>query len=106
MHPVYGVFAEIEPTTEHKAPFALHGWLRKNLDIPQDPISGHYDVAVERRGGWRLDERCLDVAAGCRRWRAGSDGGFRPVVHANSYKLRTRMMKKLRKSLRDKPMQS
>jgi len=26
MHPVYGIFTEVEPTTEHKAPFALHGW--------------------------------------------------------------------------------
>ena len=80
MHPTLGIFTEVEPTTEHKASYALHGWLRENLDVPQDPISGQYEVAVGRGGGWLHDERCLDVVAGYWRWGAGSGGGFRPVV--------------------------
>lgn len=83
MHPVYGIFTEIEPTKEHKTPFALHGWLRENLDVPQDPISGHYEVAVVRGGGWHHDEWCLYVGAGYVRWGADSDDGFRPVVRGS-----------------------
>src|SRR3989338_8034345 len=79
MHPIFGIFTEVEQTTEHETPYALHGWLRENLDVPQDPISGHYDVAVERRSSWHHGERCLSVDAGCRRWNSDSDGGFRPV---------------------------
>src|SRR3989338_2691380 len=52
MHPTLGIFTEVEPTTEHKAPYALHGWLSENLDISQDLISGHYDVAVVLGGVW------------------------------------------------------
>ncbi len=83
MHPIFGIFTEVEPTTEHKASFALHGWFRENLDMPHDPISGHYDVAVGRWGGWRHDEGCLDVGADFGRWFASSDGGFRPVVRGS-----------------------
>jgi len=81
MHPTLGIFTEIEQTTRHRAPYALHGWLRENLDMPKDSISGHYDLAVERRCRWRLDgdEGCLSVDAGYVRWGAGSGGGFRPV---------------------------
>lgn len=46
-----------------------------------DEISGHHDVAVQRRGSWHRDggEWCLDVGAGWVRSYAGSFGGFRPV---------------------------
>ncbi len=84
MHPTLGIFTEVEPTTEHKAPYALHAWLRENLDVPQDPISGHYDLAVGRRVVWhRVGGRCLSVGADFRRWFADSDGGFRPVVRGS-----------------------
>ncbi|MBI3190722.1 hypothetical protein HYZ41_03390 [archaeon] len=65
MHPIFGIFTEVEPTTEHKAPYALHAWLRENLDVSQDPISGHYDVAVVRGSGWRrgVGGGCLYVGA-------------------------------------------
>src|SRR3989338_7692559 len=83
MHPIFGIFTEVEPTTEHETPYALHGWLRENLDVPQDPISGHYEVAVVRGGYWRHDERCLSVVAHCGRWDTDSDDGFRPVVRGS-----------------------
>ena len=84
MHPTLGIFTGVEQTTEHKAPYALHGWLRENLDIPQDPISGQYEVAVGRRSAWLLVEGgCLDVDAACRRGDASSDDGFRPVVRGS-----------------------
>ncbi len=86
MHPTLGIFTEVEPTTEHKAPYGLHAWLRENLDVPQDPISGHYDVAVGRRCHWRHDgDGCLDVDADCRRWDANSLDGFRPVVRGSDF---------------------
>jgi len=80
-----GIFTEIEKTTEHRTPFALHGWLRENLDVPQDPVSGHYDVAVGRRSSWHHDEhgRCLLVSANFERWRASSSHGFRSVVRGS-----------------------
>jgi hypothetical protein len=80
-----GIFTEIEQTIDHRTPFALHGWLRENLDVPQDQISGHYDVAVGRRFLWRHDEhdRCLVVSAGYVRCYAYSDAGFRPVVRGS-----------------------
>ena len=89
MHPTLGIFTEVESTTEHKAPYALHGWLRENLDIPQDPISGHYEVAVVRRSDWRHDEdgRCLGVDANYGRFDANSDVGFRPVVRGSGPKI-------------------
>ncbi len=83
MHPTFGIFTEVEPTTEHKASYALHGWLRENLDIPQDPISGHYEVAVERGCYGHHDERCLGVGAYSGRWDAYSGDGFRPVVRGS-----------------------
>ncbi len=83
MHPL-GIFTGVEQTTEHNAPFALHGWLRENLDIPEDPISGYHDLAVGRRCGWHRDvDRCLDVAAHYGRWHADSVDGFRPVVRGS-----------------------
>jgi hypothetical protein len=88
MHPVHGIFTEVEPSIEHNAPSALHGWLRENLDLPQDPISGYYDVAVERRSCWHHDvgERCLNVYADYRRLNASSNAGFRPVVRGSRLK--------------------
>ena len=86
-----GIFTEVEPTTEHKTLYVLHGWLRENLDVPQDPISLHYDVAVGRRSDWRhgVGGECLGVDVGYWRWDAGSGDGFRPVVRGSSpeYKL-------------------
>ena len=80
-----GIFTEVELTTEHGAPYALHGWLRGNLNIPQDTISGQYDVAVGRGCGWLRgeDEGCLGVGADFGRSDADSDGGFRPVVRGS-----------------------
>lgn len=84
MHPTLGIFTEVEQTIEHKAPFVLHGWLRGNLDVPKDPISGHYDVAVGRWSVWRRGQGgCLGVAASFERWGARSAGGFRPVVRGS-----------------------
>ncbi len=83
MHPIFGIFTEVEPTTEHKAPFALHGWLTENLDVPQDPISGHYDIAVVRRCLWPYDEGWLNVGAFYGRFGANPDDGFRPVVRGS-----------------------
>ncbi len=82
MHPIFGIFTEVEQTTEHETPYALHGWLRENLVVPEDPISGHYDVAVVRGCGWRHGggEWCLCVLADYGRSGAGSGVGFRPVV--------------------------
>lgn len=77
----HGIFTEVEPTTVHTASsYALHAWLRENLDVPRDPISGHHDLAVGRGSGWPLDEGCLYVDAYYGRWDASSDVGFRPVV--------------------------
>ena len=78
MHPTLGIFTEVEPTRERKAPYALHAWLRENLDVPQDPISRRYDIAVGRGSAWHRDEECLNVDAYYRRWAADSDDGFRP----------------------------
>ncbi len=121
MHPTLGIFTEIEQTTEHKAPFVLHGWLRENLDIPQDPISGHYDVAVGRGSYWLPDGHrgCLGVDAGYGRWGAYSGGGFRPVrgsgpegpkievVSANVdiEKIRQELMSQVSSDLRKLPVQ-
>lgn len=79
MHPDLGIFTEIELKTNHKPPYALHGWLRENLDIPLDPISGHYDVALERRNK-KHGDKCLSVVACFVRWDGHSANGFRPVV--------------------------
>jgi len=84
LHPTLGIFTEVEPTTEHKAPYALHGWLRENLVVPKDPISGQYDVAVGRWSGWcRGEDGCLGVVAYYGRWLAASPDGFRPVVRGS-----------------------
>ena len=40
IHPIFGIFTEVEQTTEHEAPYDLHAWLRENLNVPKDPISG------------------------------------------------------------------
>lgn len=89
MDPTWGIFTEVEPTTEHRASYALHGWLRESLEIPQDPISGHYEVAVGRSGHWRLGGGCLDVVAVSRRWRATSGAGFRPVARGSVPEIQT-----------------
>ena len=79
--PVFGVFTEIESSTAHDAPYALHAWLRENLSVPRDPISGHFDLEVARRSVWLADRRdCLGVDANYRRSDAHSAGGFRPVL--------------------------
>ena len=85
MYPSLGIFKEVEKTSEHKAPYALHGWLRENLDIPKDPISGYHDIAVGRWSDWRRgeDERCLSVDACYERSDSYSDDGFRPVVRGS-----------------------
>ncbi len=84
MHSTLDIFTEVEQTTEHKTPYALHGWLRENLDIPKDPISGHYEVAVGRGRRWHhVGVRCPDVGADDRRWDANSYVGFRPVVRGS-----------------------
>jgi hypothetical protein len=85
MHSTLGIFTEVEKTTEHEAPHALHAWMRNNLQIPKDLISGHYDVAVGRGCSWHLGvgEGCLNVDAGYGRSVAGSDVGFRPVVRGS-----------------------
>jgi hypothetical protein len=84
VHPVFGIFTEIEPTTEHNAPYALHAWLRNNLDIQKDPISCYYDVAVGRWSDWhRGEDWCLDVDACYERSVADPDSGFRPVVRGS-----------------------
>ena len=75
-----GLWTKIRQTTEHTEPYALHAWLRDNLDVPRDPISGEYEVAVVRGSYWHHGERCLDVDANHRRWDADSGDGFRPVV--------------------------
>ena len=56
MDPVLGIWRKIKMTDVHETPYALHAWLRENLDVPQDPISGEYDVAVGRRSLWPHDE--------------------------------------------------
>ncbi|MBI4162971.1 MAG: hypothetical protein HY513_04770 [Candidatus Aenigmarchaeota archaeon] len=50
-----------------------------------DEKTGHYDVAVGRRGDWHHgeDARCLNVGADYGRWLAGSYDGFRPVVRGS-----------------------
>ena len=80
-HPAFGIFTEIEETTEHSTPYALHAWLRENLDVAKDPISGNHDLAVARRAGWHRDGhvRCLGANADYGRWRGDSYDGFRPV---------------------------
>ncbi len=79
----YGIFTEIEQSTEHKTPFALHAWLRENLDMQQDPISGHYDLAVGRWCDRHRVEGCLDVNAVYGRRSVFSNDGFRPVVRGS-----------------------
>ena len=81
-----GIFTEVEPTTEHGESYVLHGWLRENLDVPKDPISGHYEVAVGRWCGWPHDEdeRCLLVAAVYARSDAASVGRLRVRVAASA----------------------
>ncbi len=84
MDPVLGIWNRIKMTAEHDTPYALHAWLRRIMDIPKDPISGHYDVAVGRRSYWFHDEdRCLDVDASYGRWDADSGVSFRPVVRGS-----------------------
>jgi len=83
MHSTLGIFTEVEKTTEHKEPYALHAWLREDLQLPKDPISGYYDLAVGRRRDWLLFmDMCLAVDADHLRWIAHSysDDSFRPVV--------------------------
>ena len=59
--------------------YTTHFWFKPTPE--KDSISGHYDVAVGRRGNWLHDEdeRCLDVDAHYGRSDAGSSDGFRPV---------------------------
>ena len=86
MHPTLGIFTEVKPTKEHETPYALHGWLGENLDVSQDPISGHCDIIVERGSVWPHDGMCLFVVASYRRWYADSDVGFRPMVRVSGKK--------------------
>lgn len=83
--PTLGIWIAIRNTDIHSEPYALHAWLRKDLVIPQDPISGYCDVAVQRWCGWRHGghERCLGVVAYWERSDAGSDCGFRPVIRGS-----------------------
>ncbi|MFH0889874.1 MAG: hypothetical protein V1836_01890 [Candidatus Aenigmatarchaeota archaeon] len=62
----------------HK-PYTTHFWF--NQTPSKDGKSGHYDVAVGRRGFWLrdVDRGCLAVNALYARSDAGSDDGFRPV---------------------------
>lgn len=99
MDPKFGIFTEIDAKNDHCAPYALHGWLRKNLEVPIDPISGYRDLSVGRGGYWHsaAAKKCLEVVAGCGRLSTiksgarrtvmfpapcggGPGGGFRPVV--------------------------
>ena len=62
------------------------------LDNPEkDEISGHHDVAVVRGNYWprAVDERCLNVAAACRRLDADSGDGFRAVVRGSMPEIKT-----------------
>lgn len=80
MHPTLGIFTGVEQTTEHDTPYALHAWLRENLDVQRDPISGYHELAVVRGNCWVHDdiERCLNVDASYGRSRAYPYNGFRP----------------------------
>ncbi|MBI2583241.1 MAG: hypothetical protein HYW25_01115 [Candidatus Aenigmarchaeota archaeon] len=59
-------------------PYTTHFWFNPNPD--KDKLSGHYDVAIGRRGAWPhgVDARCLSVDASYGRWDADSDGGLPP----------------------------
>ncbi len=74
---VFGIPRVTEDMNWPHKPYTTYFWFNATPDL--DGTSGHYDVAVGRRSGWHLDERCLGVVAYFRRWDAYSADGFRPV---------------------------
>ncbi len=75
---LFGVPAATEDISWPHKPYTTHFVF--NTNPKKDDISGHYDVAVGRRGDWHPDVHrwCLGVGAGYG-WDALSYDGFRPV---------------------------
>ena len=76
---VFGIPIETREIAWPHTGYYSHFWLNQNPIL--DEISGHYDVAVGRRGAWHHAEggRCLYVSADSGRFDAPSHAGFRPV---------------------------